>query len=120
MITFEGLFVPSITIVLPDGGADLSGVVMLIVVGSDLYGVRAAVAAAVPPEPDDAAVDEAPVVAAAAAALEVADEVEELDEPQAASTRARATVPVIAANPSGRGRPPLRRLKLVMYVSFRP
>ena len=39
-VPFEGSLVPSITIVLPAGGADLSGVVMLIVVGSVLYGAK--------------------------------------------------------------------------------
>ena len=103
MITFEGLFVPSITIVLPLGGADLSGVVMLMVVGSALYGVSAAAAAEVDAEPEDAAV-ELPLEPDEAA--DEADVVEELDEPQAATARASTSIPMIAMNPSGR--PPLR------------
>lgn len=94
MITFEGLFVPSITIVLPEGGADFSGVLMLIDVGAALYGASAAVAAPDAPEPDDAAVELEPDEAAGVAELE---ELEELDEPQAASARASASAPVIAA-----------------------
>ena len=115
MITFEGLFVPSITIVLPLGGADLSGVVMLMVVGSALYGVSAAAAAEVDAEPEDAAVELPPLEPDEAA--DEADVVEELDEPQAATARASTSVPMIATNPSGR--PPLRRLSFVMCVSFR-
>jgi hypothetical protein len=112
MITFEGLFVPSITIVLPLGGADLSGVVMLMVVGSALYGASAAAAAEVGAEPEDAAVELPPLDEAA----DEADVVEELDDPQAATARASTRVPMIATNTSGR--PPLRRFSFVMCVSF--
>src|SRR5690348_10867051 len=109
MITFEGLLVPSITIVLPVGGADLSGVVMLIFVGSVLYGVRAEAAALVDADP--------PELDAAFVALDpeepeepdAAEELEELEEPQAASARAIASMPTITANPRARGRPPRRR-----------
>jgi hypothetical protein len=90
------LFVPSITIVLPEGGADLSGVVMLIAVGSDLYGASAVAAAEVDPEPDDAPVEVEPLEGAVAAAA-APDELDELDEPQAASAIASATVAMIAA-----------------------
>src|ERR1700733_9711077 len=99
MITFEGLFVPSITIVLPLGGADLSGVVMLMVVGAVLYGVSAAAAAEVDAEPEDAAVELPPLEP------DEADVVEELVEPQAATARASTSIPMLAMNPSGR--PPL-------------
>src|SRR5947209_10877474 len=104
MITFEGLFVPSITIVLPAGGADLSGVVMLIFVGGDLYGASAAVAELTDPEPDD---DDA-FVAVDPEEPEL-EELDELDEPHAASARATANMPKIAANPRTRGRPSRRR-----------
>jgi hypothetical protein len=107
MITFEGLLVPSITIVLPLGGGEVSGVVMLIVVGSVLYGVRAAAAAAVDPEPDDDA-----FVAVAPDEAEEVAELDELDEPHAASARAMASMPKIAANPRTRGRRPRRRTSL--------
>jgi hypothetical protein len=114
MMTFEGLFVPSITIVLPFGGADLSGVVMLIVVGSVLYCVRAAAAALVDAEPEDEAVLEPDE----AGAEELAVLEEELDEPHAASARASTSVPMIPTNPRVRSRPPLRRSWCVMCVSF--
>jgi hypothetical protein len=114
------LFVPSITIVLPFGGADLSGVVMLIDVGSDLYCERAAVAAATDPELDvDAAF--VAVVPEEPEEPDDADEVEELEEPQAASARAIASMPTSTANPRTRGRPPRRRSSFewyVMWVSF--
>jgi hypothetical protein len=103
--------------VLPFGGADLSGVVMLIEVGSDLYGVRAAAAALVDPEPDD----DAAFVAVVPEEPEDADELEELEEPQAASAIAIANMPTITANPRARGRPPRRRSSFewcVMWVSF--
>src|SRR5579872_838454 len=117
MITFEGLLVPSITIVLPLGGADLSGVVMLIVVGSDLYGLRAVAAAEADPEPDDAALEP----------LELEEpeplaELVELDElPQAARARANANMAMIAASPRASGCRPLRRSGVesnIMYFSF--
>src|ERR1700733_2909189 len=98
MITFEGLFVPSITIVLPLGGADLSGVVMLMVVGAALYGVSDAAAAAVDEEPEEAGVDLPPLEPDEAA--DELDVVEELVEPQAATARASTSVPMIATNPS--------------------
>ena len=115
MITFEGLFVPSITIVLPVGGAEFSGVVMLIVVGVALYGASAAVRQRSTTEPEDAAVELPPLEPDEAA--DELDVVEELDEPQAATARASTSVPMIATNP--RGRPPLRRSSFVMCVSFR-
>src|SRR5947209_3855104 len=116
MITFEGLFVPSITIVLPAGRADLSGVVMLIFVGSDLYAASAALAEATDPEPDD---DDA-FVAVEPEAPEL-EELDELDEPHAASERATASMPKIAASPRTRVRPSLRRSSVewcYMWVSF--
>jgi hypothetical protein len=119
MITFDGLFVPSITIVLPFGGAELSGVVMLICVGNALYGASAAAAALVEAEPPELPVD------AAFEALEPPDddELEELDEPQAASARASIRVPAIARYPRARSRLLLRRSSLescvMLSVSFR-
>jgi hypothetical protein len=98
------LFVPSITTVFPVGGADLSGVVMLIVVGAVKYGLSAAVAAAVEAEPD--------AVVPAAFEAEVVDELEELEEPQAASARASTKAPTIGRSPRRCGRPPVRRLSL--------
>jgi hypothetical protein len=85
---------------------------MLIVVGIELYGASAVAAAEVDPEPEDAAVELAPE-----AAVDELVELEELDEPQAATARASTSVPMIATNPSGR--PPLRRSSFVMCVSFR-
>jgi hypothetical protein len=115
------LFVPSITIVLPFGGADLRGVVMLIVVGSDLYCASAAVAAPVEPDDADAFVAVVPEDPDELDEPDEADELEELEEPQAASARATATMPTITANPRARGRPPRRRSSFewcVMWVSF--
>src|ERR1700751_1934982 len=114
MITFEGLLVPSITIVFPFGGADVSGVVMLMDVASDLYCVSAAAAADVELEPDDAALVE--LEPEDPAEPDGAVELEEQDEPQAARVTASPSVPMIATSPSGR--PPLRRSSLVMCVSL--
>jgi hypothetical protein len=92
MSTFDGLLVPSITIVLPAGGADLSGVVMLMLVGSVFHCESADDAALVEPEPL-----EVPVAAEfEALAPPEDDELEELDEPHAASVRASTSVPRIA------------------------
>src|SRR5690348_14501824 len=116
MITFEGLLVPSITIVLPFGGADLSGVVMLMLVGSVLYWLRAAAAALVDAEPPVLPVD--PELEALEPPED--DELEELDEPHAASARASTSVAKIARYPRARARSLLRRSCLkscVMSVS---
>jgi hypothetical protein len=118
MITFEGLLVPSITIVLPFGGAELSGVVMLMLVGSVLYGVSAAAAALVDddPPPDDAVAVLEPLDPDDAGAAE--ELVDELDEPQAASATASTSIPMMTTKPRVRSRPPLRRSWFVMCVSF--
>ena len=98
---------------LPFGGADLSGVWIVIWVGGDVYFCSCACAAATPPELD---------ADAAFVALEPpeADEVEELDEPHAASARASTSVPKIARYPRARARLLFRRSILescVMSVS---
>jgi hypothetical protein len=99
---------------LPVGGADVSGVVMLIFVGSVMYGVKAAAAALVEPEP-------AAAEAVAPEELDELDELEEPDDPQAASASVSTSVPMIAATPRRRGRPPFRRSSLewcVICLSF--
>jgi hypothetical protein len=102
------LFVASITSVLEPDGADFSGVVTLILVGVAVQGCRLAVAFATPAppdpelEPDDVPLEEP------AEPLEL-DELLELDEPQAASSRASANVANMAENCAMRGP---RRLRL--------
>jgi hypothetical protein len=92
---------------------------MLILVGNALYGASAAAAALVEAEPPELAVD----AAFEAVAPPDDDELEELDEPQAASARASITVPTIARYPRGRSRLLLRRSSLescvMLCVSFR-
>ena len=93
-----GWFVPRKTTVFPAGGADLSGVVMLILVGAASHCFRAACAVATPPLAPPDGVEEA-------AALE---EVEDVEDPHAAS--AAATTSAAAGAKNWRTR--TRRLRL--------
>jgi hypothetical protein len=99
------------TSVFPAGGADFSGWVMVMLVGGDFHCWSWEVAFATPL---DAATVDAPVEVPPE--LEEVVEVFELDEPQAASARARTRVPMTAANPRARGWPLFRRSGLVGCV----
>src|SRR6476659_7625687 len=86
MITLFGSAVPSMTTVLPLGGADFSGVVAMIFVGAAWYLASSALAV-VTPEPDELAFDDE---------LEEPELVSDPDEPelpQAASAAVAATTP---------------------------
>src|ERR1700749_2548410 len=87
--TFDGLFVASITTVLPPGGADFNAPVMVILVGADFHGCSCAVAFCTPAV-ELAELDDEPDAA------DALDELLELDEPQAASATA-ATMAVMPA-----------------------
>jgi hypothetical protein len=99
------------TIVLPLGGADFSGVVMLIFVGSDVYAWRAVAAALVELEPDELevelGVELALVELGVGAAAGVFDE-DDLDDPHAAIASTTPNVPRIVANPRTRRLPRFR------------
>src|ERR1700759_4239251 len=97
MIALDGSLVPSITTVLPAGGADFSGVLIVILAGVAWYFWSSALAC-VTPESEDAALPAAPL----APAVDV--ELEELDEPHAASPTAVASVQVRAERRTPRRR----------------
>jgi hypothetical protein len=92
----------SMTIFLPLGGADLSGVVIVILVGAALYGASCCCAFWTPAEPEELLLE-----------LEFEEllelELEELlSEPQAATASASATVAMTAVRPLACRRPRFR------------